>query len=142
MVQAANADEQLVIDFFRVLSSGDLVELSHYLHEDMSWTTMITEIPGAGSHEGRDHVLNDFLGPVRGIFKDGDPKVIVDKLVSSGGNVMAETHAQGERADGKPYNNMYAWAFEISDGKISRVREYMDSLYIARFFDMLPEPAN
>ncbi|MPT49008.1 MAG: hypothetical protein E2598_11405 [Sphingobium sp.] len=142
MAEAGNAQEQLIIDFFETLSSGDLDALAGYLHEDMSWTTMITDVPGAGRHDGRDHVLNTFLAPVRGTFKEGDPKVHVDSLVSSGDKVMAETHATGERADGRPYNNLYAWAFELRDGKILHVREYMDSLYVARFFNMdLSEPA-
>lgn len=136
MAKAGNNNEQLVVDFFETLSTGDLDALSKHLSENMSWTTMISGIPGAGRHEGRDNVLNNFLAPVRGTFKEGDPKVFVDSLVSSGNRVMAETRAQGERADGKPYDNRYAWAFEITDGKIDHVREYMDSLYIARFFDM------
>jgi ketosteroid isomerase-like protein len=136
MVHASNANEQLVLDFFAILSSGDLEALAQKLHEDMSWTTMITDVPGAGRHDGRENVLQNFLAPVRGSFKDGDPKVHVDALVSSGDRVMAETHAIGSRADGHPYNNLYAWAFEIRDGLILHVREYMDSLYVARFFNL------
>lgn len=136
MVHASNANEQLVLDFFAILSSGDLEALAQKLHEDMSWTTMITDVPGAGRHDGRENVLQNFLAPVRGSFKDGAPKVHVDALVSSGDRVMAETHAIGSRADGHPYNNLYAWAFEIRDGLILHVREYMDSLYVARFFNL------
>lgn len=134
MVAATNANEQVVIDFFAALSSGDLGLVAALLHEDMSWTTMISDIPGAGRHDGRDNVLENFLAPVRGMFRPGDPKVHVDALVAAGDRVMAETHATGARADGHPYHNRYAWAFELRDGKILTVREYMDSLYVARFF--------
>ena len=136
MVRAANANEQLVIDFFDTLSTGDLDKLSGYLDESLSWTTMISEIPGAGRHEGRDNVLQNFLAPVRGTFREGDPKVHIDGLVSSEDRVMAETHATGEHANGRPYNNRYAWAFELREGKILNIREYMDSIYVARFFDL------
>ncbi len=137
MTTARNANEQIVVDFFIKLGVGDLNKLAELLHVDMTWTVMNSDIPGSGRHEGRDHILNEFLAPVRGLFKPGDPKVHVDNLVSSDDCVMAETRALGERADGRQYNNRYAWAFELRDGKIKNVREYMDSYYVVRFFDLL-----
>jgi ketosteroid isomerase-like protein len=140
MVAAKTANEQAVLDFFETLSSGDLAVLASQLHEDMSWEPMVRDIPGAGLHQGRDKVINEFLAPVRGAFRPGDPKVSVDAMVSDGDRVMAETSATGEKADdGRPYSNRYAWAFEFRDGKILRVREYMDSLYVARFWGMVPD---
>jgi ketosteroid isomerase-like protein len=99
---------------------------------------MVRDIPGAGRHEGRDRIINEFLAPIRGAFRAGDPKVHIDVVVSDGDQVMVETRATGERADGKAYNNRYAWSFDLRDGKILNIREYMDSLYVAHFFDMIP----
>jgi ketosteroid isomerase-like protein len=139
MVTPRNASEKAVLAFFETLSTGDLDALTSHLHEDASWEPMVRDIPGAGLHQGRDKVINEFLAPIRGVFKPGDPKVYVDSMVSDGDRVMLETHATGVKADnGKPYANRYAWAFELRDGKILRIREYMDSLYVARFFDMVP----
>jgi uncharacterized protein len=136
MVSASNSSERVVLSFFEALSSGDLEKTAGWLCEDLSWTAMITGVPGAGRHEGREHVMQHFIGPVRGMFKPGDPKVHVDSIVSAGDFVMAETHATGNRADGRVYDNRYAWAFEMRAGRIAHIREYMDSLYVARFFDM------
>ena len=58
--------------------------------------------------------------------------------MSDGDRVVCESHATGHKADGKPYNNRYAWVFELRDGKVLNIREYMDSLYVAKFFDMIP----
>jgi ketosteroid isomerase-like protein len=134
---ARNPNEQTVVNFFDTLGSGDLNKLGELLYPDIIWTVMNSDIPGSGPHEGRDHVLNEFLAPVRGSFKPGDPKVVIDNLVSTGDCVMAETRALGERADGRQYNNRYAWAFELRDGKVQKIREYMDSYYVVRFFDLL-----
>jgi hypothetical protein len=141
MVAAKNASEQAVLDFFETLSSGDLDALASQLHEDMSWEPMVRDIPGAGLHQGRDKVLNEFLAPVRGAFRPGEPKVYVDFMVSDGdGRVVAETRAVGAKADdGRVYDNRYAWVFEFRDGKVLKVREYMDSLYTARFWGMIPD---
>jgi len=138
MPAAKNANEQAVLDFFEVLSTGDLVALVPHLHEDASWEPMIKDIPGAGRHQGRDAIINDFLAPIRGAFREGDPKTHVDIMMSDGDRVVCESHATGHKADGKPYNNRYAWVFELRDGKVLNIREYMDSLYVAKFFDMIP----
>jgi uncharacterized protein len=140
MTIAKNAAEQAVLDFFETLSTGDLDALGRLMDEDMSWETMVRDIPGAGLHQGRDKVLNEFLAPVRGAFKPGEPKVLVDAMVSDGDHVIAETRALGTKADdGRVYDNRYAWAFEFRNGKVLKIREYMDSLYTARFWGMIPD---
>jgi len=140
MVAPKNASEKAVLTFFETLSSGDLDALGRLLDRDMSWETMVRDIPGAGLHQGRDKVLNEFLAPVRGAFRPGEPKVLVDNMVSDGDNVIAETRALGTKADdGRVYDNRYAWAFEFRDGKVLKIREYMDSLYTARFWGMIPD---
>lgn len=138
MVTPKNASEKAVFDFFETLSTGDLNALAALLPEDVSWEPMVRDIPGAGLYQGRDKVLGEFLAPIRGVFRPGDPKVHIDAIVSDGDRVMVETRATGQKADGKPYSNRYAWAFELRGGQILRIREYMDSLYVAKFFDMIP----
>ena len=100
MPAAKNANEQAVLDFFEVLSTGDLVALVPHLHEDASWEPMIKDIPGAGRHQGRDAIINDFLAPIRGAFREGDPKTHVDIMMSDGDRVVCESHATGHKADG------------------------------------------
>jgi ketosteroid isomerase-like protein len=140
MVAAKNATEQGVLVFFETLSTGDLDALGRLMCEDMSWETMVRDIPGAGLHQGRDKILNEFLAPVRGAFRPGEPKILVDHMVSDGDRAIVETRAQGTKADdGRLYDNLYCWAFEFRDGKVLKIREYMDSLYTAKFWGMIPD---
>jgi ketosteroid isomerase-like protein len=134
VTQAANQNEQIVLDFFATLSSGDLEKIRATLHPEATWTPQVKDVPGAGVHRGRDTIVDEFLAPVRGLFKPGDPKVHVDTLCSKGTTVMCETRGQGTLADGRPYNNLYAWAIEIKDGKVYALREYMDSHYVMSLF--------
>jgi ketosteroid isomerase-like protein len=134
-MQANNENERLAMDFFTTLSTGDLEAVRALLHEDASWTPMVRGVPGAGSHVGRSAIVDGFLAPVRGLFKPGDPKVLVDTIASNGSLVITETRGVGMLADGRPYENRYAWAIEIKDGKIFALREYMDSLYVMRLFE-------
>jgi hypothetical protein len=139
MVAAKNANEKAVLDFFETLSAGDLDALAGQLHADASWEPMVKDIPGAGRHQPRDKII-EFLTPIRGAFRPGEPKSYVDVMVSDGDRVVAESHALGHKADdGRLYDNRYIWVFELRDGKILNVREYMDSLYVARFWGMIPD---
>ena len=87
-------------------------------------------VPGAGVHRGRKGIVDDFLKPIRGLFRPGDPKIYVDTITSRGPLVMLESHSGGCLADGRPYQNLYAWAVEVREGKVYALREYFDSHYV------------
>lgn len=130
MSDAEKQNEELVKKFFETLSAGDLETLRGMFREDACWTAMSKAIPGAGPHPGRDHIIDEFLAPVRGMFMPGDPKVIINKLTAKDNIVYAETRAVGTFSNGGEYDNLYCWAFEIIDGQVDQIREYMDSHYI------------
>jgi ketosteroid isomerase-like protein len=134
-IKAKNANEQLVLDFFEVLSSGDLEALRQFFHEKSVWHPKVKGIAGAGEHVGMA-IIDLFLAPVRGMFEPGDPKVHVTNLFSDGGTVGVESFSTGKTLDGKVYENDYAWVFHVSNGKIDRLHEYMDSHYTAKLFGM------
>jgi ketosteroid isomerase-like protein len=135
-VIAKTPQEQIVLDFFRILSSGELEAIRKTLHPDAQWRPMVENIPGAGVHGPRDMIVDQFLAPVRGMFAPGDPKTTVNTLVSMGDFVMVESTGRGKLADGRTYDNRYAWALELKDGLVYRIREYMDSHYVATLFGM------
>ena len=53
-------------------------------------------------------------------------------MASQGPLVLGECTSCGTFADGRPYENLYVFVLEFKDGKVHRLREYMDSLYVAR----------
>ena len=135
-LRAGTAQEELVLEFFRILSTGDLEAIRATLHPDATWQPMVEGIPGAGIHGPRDKIVDGFLAPVRGLFVAGDPKTTVDRMVSSGDTVMCESRGVGTLLDGRAYSNRYAWSIEVRDGKIFAIREYMDSHYVATLFGL------
>jgi len=126
--------EQLVLDFFRILSSGDLEAIRATLHPDATWRPMVEGVPGAGVHGPRDKIVDGFLAPVRGLFVPGDPKTTVERMVSTDDTVMCESRGRGTLRDGRRYDNRYAWSIDVRDGRIFAIREYMDSHYVATLF--------
>jgi uncharacterized protein len=129
-VVAETDSERVVLQFLATLSAGDLEGVRAMLHEDATWTPQMRDVPGAGVHRGRKGIVDEFLRPIRGLFRPGDPKIIVDTVTSKGPLVMLESHSGGCLADGRPYNNLYAWAVEVRDGKVYALREYFDSHYV------------
>jgi ketosteroid isomerase-like protein len=123
-------NEQLVRKFFETLSTGDLDALRPLLHPEATWTPMGKNIPGAGVHVGHKGILDEFLAPVRGMFQPGDPKVHINNVVERGDTVAVESKSLGTFTNGTPYDNDYAWFFQIKDGQVFRLREYMDTAYV------------
>lgn len=128
-------NEALVREFFEVLSSGDLEKLKPLFHPDASWIVRVKDIPGAGTHKGRDYICGEFLAPVREAFVDGEPKSTIENLVAQGDWVAVQSRAVGaRRSDGKIYDNQYAWFLKIKDDTVFEIHEHMDSLYTSKWW--------
>jgi ketosteroid isomerase-like protein len=134
MTTPISAEEQLIYSFFERLNAEDLEAVRQLLTEDAAWLPQAKDMPGAGEYRGRDVVVDDFLKPIRGLFQPGSPSNEILSMAVNGSLVLTETHGTGHLADGRVYDNRYAWAFVIRDGRIAEIREYLDSYYIIRLF--------
>jgi len=134
-VGQSNAQSEAVVQtFFQRLNAADLEGIRALLTEDAAWLPQARDMPGAGEYRGRDVVVDDFLKPIRGLFAKGSPSNRILSMASNGALVLVETHGTGRLADGRPYDNRYAWAFEVRGGQVAVIREYLDSYYIIRLF--------
>ena len=123
------ASETAIRAFFETLNTGDLEALRPLVNR-ATWKPMVKNLTSAESYSG-DAIIDDFLRPVRGIFRPGDPKVAIDVLVADENAVAVETRGTGKLADGRNYENRYAWFFELNAGRIVEIHEYLDSLYVS-----------
>jgi ketosteroid isomerase-like protein len=124
-------NERLAQEFFEKLSTGDLEQVRPLFHKNASWIVRSKGIPGAGVHQGRDHIIDDFLGPVRNLFEPGDPKIYVDRIFGKGALVAVQSKSLGRMRNGKNYENYYAWILMFRGGKIFELSEYMDTYYVS-----------
>jgi uncharacterized protein len=134
MSQSNAQGEVVVRKFFELLNAEDLEGVRALFTEDAAWLPQARDMPGAGEYRGRDVIVDDFLKPIRGMFAPGSPSNRILSIASNGPLVMVETHGTGHLQDGRPYDNRYAWAFELREGRIAQLREYLDSYYIVRLF--------
>jgi ketosteroid isomerase-like protein len=132
--QANTQSEAVVRTFFELLNADNLEALRTLLTEDAAWLPQARDMPGAGEYRGRDVIVDQFLRPIRALFARGSPSNRILSMASNGDLVLVETHGTGHLSDGLPYDNRYAWAFEVRAGKVAVIREYLDSYYIVRLF--------
>lgn len=67
------------------------------------------------------------------IFKDGLVQTI-GAITAEDDRVAVEVEVNGVAPNGELYNNTYHYLFVFRDGKIRRVKEYLDTSAAAEFF--------
>ena len=129
MFEPQNDAERTVAEFFAALGGGRFDDARAIMAPDMTWTVMGRGVPGEGTHVGADAILATIL-PIRALFAPGSPVITVRSMTSTDRRVVMETHGGGDLADGRAYDNYYVMVLEVSDGKVTALREYMDTYYV------------
>lgn len=129
MIVFETSAEKTVQNFLMTLGRGDLDAVRLLCHPDITWDVRVRGVPGAGIHRGCDAIFA-VIGPIRALFAPGSPKLDVLSVTSKNDVVVVESQAGGTLADGRSYDNRYVMAFEVTDGLIRALREYMDSFYV------------
>jgi uncharacterized protein len=126
-----NESERLVRSFFTTLSAGDLDRLGAFFDDDSTWTICARDIAGAGTHTGRDAIIEGFLRPVRGLFEPGQPTIEVTRVLVDGRFVAVEAAGRGRLLNGNEYDNRYAYVIELDGATVRSLSEYMDTHHAA-----------
>ena len=64
----------------------------------------------------------------------GAIRLTPEALIAEGDRVAAETESYAELKNGRVYNNHYHFVFEVRDGKIHSVKEYLDTEHTRAIF--------
>jgi uncharacterized protein len=56
-------------------------------------------------------------------------EVKIQRMVCDGDTVVAEAEIRSKNIHGQEYVNQYSFWMDVRDGKICRIREYLDTLY-------------
>ena len=96
--------------------------MDNYADDVVVWTTGNTLI--SGKH-GKDQV-EDFAGGIFEAFPEG-LVFTIHGMVAEGDSVARETESEGIHASGKGYNNFYHMLVKFRDGKVTLLKEYLDT---------------
>jgi ketosteroid isomerase-like protein len=112
--------------YVQALQNGG--ELAGYFADDAAWT-LAGRLPLSGTWEGREAILTDFLGQIGSLYEPGTVTIEVTSLTAQDDRVALEWTSRARTAKGEPYENRCAAVFTLADGRITAVREYMDTDY-------------
>jgi uncharacterized protein len=132
--------KQTVMALYGAYATGDADQIAGLLHDDAVWTAPAGNATQVALGLGRP----EDAGPPRGA-NDLDREAIVAfmaynfprffrnagnefRTVAAEGNVVVVEHRlSATLPNGKSYLNDYCFVYEVHDGKVWRIREYMDT---------------
>ena len=121
---------QVVKDFFAAMGSGDKQALLALVAEDIEWIIPGEDWPLAGTHRGHAG-LAATLRKASEEVEMTYPKP--PEFVAQGDRVLAIGVAMGKiKATNKPFEDDWVFDITVRNGKLTKVREYIDTQALAR----------
>lgn len=122
-------NKRLVAEFFARFSADDIAGALDTMTDDATWwiAGKPEQLPAAGVH--RKEQMARLFQNMSGRLSNG-LKLTVKGAVAEGDKVAVEVESYGELRDGRIYNQEYHLLMTVRDGKISAVREYLDTQHV------------
>jgi ketosteroid isomerase-like protein len=121
---------QVVKDFFAAIGSGDKQALLALVTEDIEWIIPGEDWPLAGTHRGHAG-LADVLQKASEEIEMTYPKP--PEFVAQGDRVLAIGVATGTiKATNKTFRDDWVFDITVRKGKLTKIREYIDTQALAR----------
>ena len=99
--------------------------------EDATWSIHGT-MPLSGTKQGRGAIM-EFLTSATSLYQPGTQSLTFGEITAEADRAVLEWRVRGiASATGRDYDNAYCGVFRVRDGRITEVREYLDSLHAAR----------
>jgi ketosteroid isomerase-like protein len=127
---SAQENVQVVKDFLAAMGSGDKEGLLELSADDIEWIVPGKDWPLAGTHRGHAG-LRAFLQKASETMETSFPEP--PEYVAQGNRVLVVGFATGRiKATDKTFEDDWVFAITVRDGKVARIREYVDTQALAR----------
>ena len=128
---------QIVKDFFAAMG-GDKQGLLALSAEDIEWIIPGEDWPLAGTHRGHAG-LADVLQKASEKVETSFPQP--PEFVAQGDRVLVIGFATGKiKATNKTFKDHWVFAITVRNGKVTKIREYIDTQALASEMDASPRP--
>jgi ketosteroid isomerase-like protein len=125
---------QIVKHFFAAIGGANKEDLLALVAEDIEWIIPGEDWPLAGTHRGRAG-LAAVLRKASEEVETTYPKP--PEFVAQGDRVLVVGVATGKiKATNRPFKDEWVFDITIRDGKVARIREYIDTQALARASQM------
>jgi uncharacterized protein len=128
---------QIVQDAFAAIGRGDMQGLLALSAEDIEWI-IPGEWPLAGTHRGHAG-LADLLQKASEMVETSftEPR----EFVAQGDRVLVVGVSKGRvKATNRTFEDHFVFAITLRNGKVTNIREYIDTLALARASEMAASP--
>jgi ketosteroid isomerase-like protein len=121
---------EIVKDFFAAMAAGDRQGLLAPCAEDIEWIIPGEGFPLAGTYRGHAGLTN-LLQKARENTETSFPKP--PEFVAQGDRVMIVGFARGiVKPTNKTFDDHFVFAITLRNGKLTNIREYVDTQALAR----------
>lgn len=125
-------NKQIAREFLQASAVHDAERLGALMCEDATyWTIGKPHLFGYAGERGKAEICKYMATP--SIFTGG-ASVSFGAVTAEDDRVAIEAEMRGVTPDGRTYTNVYHYLFTFRDGKILRVKEYLDTQAAAEFF--------
>ena len=123
------SNKKVATEFLNRFNAGDLAGALDAMTDDATWwiAGKPDQLPAAGLHS-KEQIAK--LEQTMGRRLKNGLKMTVKSLIAEGDKVAVEVESYGELKNGRIYNQEYHMLMTIRDGKISAVREYLDTQHV------------
>ena len=124
---------QTVKDFFAAIGRGDREALLALVAEDIEWIIPGEDWPLAGTHRGHAGLADLLETASKTMETSTEPR----EYVAQGDRVLVVGVATGKiKATNKPFKDDWVFAITVRNGKVTKIREYIDTQALARASQM------
>src|ERR1700747_209100 len=124
---------QAVKNFFAAIGRGDREALLALVAEDIEWIIPGRDWPLAGTHRGHAGLAHLLGAAAQAIETSTEPR----EFVAQGDRVLVAGFARGKiKATNKTFEDDWIFAITVRDGRLTSIREYVDTQALARAAQM------
>ena len=128
---------QTVKDFFAAIGRGDKEGLLALIAEDIEWIIPGEDWPLAGTHRGHAGLADLLQTASKSMETSTEPR----EFVAQGDRVLVVGFAKGRIiATHKTFEDDWVFAITVRNGKLTNIREYIDTQALARASEMDASP--
>lgn len=132
--------KETVVALYAAYASGDADRIGALLHPDVVWVAPAgnaTQValglgraadagaPAGANDLGHEVIVQFMAHNFARLFRDAKNRF--RSMVGEGDLVITEHRFSARLPDGRPYVNDYCFAYQVRDGQVVHIREYMDT---------------
>ncbi|MBK5395263.1 nuclear transport factor 2 family protein [Pseudomonas sp. TH39(2020)] len=128
---------QVVKDFFAAMGGGDRQGLLALCAEDFEWIIPGEDWPLAGKHRGHAGLADVLQKASAELETSMEPP----EFVAQGDRVLVVGFATGKvKATNRTFEDYFVFAITVRNGKLTNIREYVDTQALARASERVASP--